>query len=146
MGLPNVGKSTLLSVLTKARPKIADYPFTTLEPNLGVMEVGKSKRRETVVIADIPGLIEGASKGKGLGHMFLRHVERTRVLVHVLSGESKGGGVFAEVWKNYETVRKEMGEHVKELLEKQELVVLNKTDLMNEKEVEEVVAGFEKKE
>lgn len=145
VGLPNVGKSTLLSVLTKARPKIADYPFTTLEPNLGVMEVGRSKRRETVVIADIPGLIEGASKGKGLGHMFLRHVERTRVLVHVLSGESEGERVFEEVWKNYETVRKEMGEHVKELLEKQELVVLNKTDLMSEKEIEEVVAGFEKK-
>lgn len=145
VGLPNVGKSTLLSVLTKARPKIADYPFTTLEPNLGLMEVGRSKRREVLVIADIPGLIEGASKGKGLGHMFLRHVERTKVLVHVLSVETKSEKVFKEVWKNYETVRKEMGEHVKELLEKKELVVLNKTDLMSEKEVGEVVGGFKKR-
>jgi len=145
VGLPNVGKSTLLSVLTKARPKIADYQFTTLEPNLGVMEFGGGKRRKTVVVADIPGLIEGASKGKGLGDQFLRHVERTRLLVHVLAVDPGSDDGFGAIWGNYETIRKEMGEHHKDLLEKKEILILNKVDIMKDDVLKEVVEGFEKK-
>ncbi len=121
VGLPNAGKSTLLSVLTAARPKIADYPFTTLEPNLGVMRVGDS----SLTLADIPGLIEGAAHGKGLGHDFLRHIERTRVLVHLISAE------LDDVVVGYKTVRDEMHAYAEKLLQKQELVVLNKVDILD---------------
>jgi GTP-binding protein len=133
VGLPNVGKSTLLSVLSNARPKVADYEFTTLEPNLGVMGVGKKK----LVIADIPGLIEGASQGKGLGDRFLRHVERTRVLVHVLAGSG-----VEEVWKKYQTVRGELRNYSKELIDKEEIIVLNKIDLLGEDKVKAIVDYF----
>jgi GTP-binding protein len=122
VGLPNAGKSTLLSVVTAARPRIADYPFTTLEPNLGVMDLGdEDERRPT--IADVPGLIEGASSGAGLGHAFLRHVERTRVLVHVVDGSSKD-----PEW-DHEVIREELRAHDPALLEKPMLVVFNKIDL-----------------
>ena len=125
IGLPNAGKSTLLSVLTKAQPKIADYPFTTLEPNLGVMNL-KSKIYDlkSFVVADIPGLIEGASQGKGLGIEFLRHVERCRVLVHLLDATSK------TLKADYEQVRRELGQYSPKLLEKTEIIVLNKIDLL----------------
>ncbi len=122
VGLPNAGKSTVLAALTAARPKIADYPFTTLEPNLGVMDLGdEDERRPT--IADVPGLIEGASSGAGLGHAFLRHVERTRILVHVVDGADRD-----PAW-NYDVIRDELEAHDAKLLEKPMLVVFNKLDL-----------------
>jgi GTP-binding protein len=122
VGLPNAGKSTLLAALTAARPKIAAYPFTTLEPNLGVMDLGiEDGRRPT--IADVPGLIEGASSGAGLGHAFLRHVERTRVLLHVVDGAARDPR-----W-DHEVIRDELEAHDPALLTKPMLVVFNKLDL-----------------
>ena len=126
VGLPNAGKSTLLAALTAATPKIADYPFTTLEPNLGVLDLsdpadpGADERRPT--IADVPGLIEGASSGAGLGHAFLRHVERTRVLLHVVDGSGRD-----PAW-DYDVIREELRAHDPALLEKPILVVFNKLD------------------
>jgi GTP-binding protein len=122
VGLPNAGKSTLLAALTAARPKIADYPFTTLEPNLGVMDLGEEDGR-LPTIADVPGLIEGASEGAGLGHAFLRHVERTRILVQVVDGASRD-----PEW-DYRVIRDELGAHDPALLEKPILVAFNKLDL-----------------
>lgn len=122
IGLPNAGKSTLLSKLTLATPKIADYPFTTLEPNLGVTK--SSLNNSSLVIADIPGLIEGASSGKGLGDLFLRHIERTKILVHMIDATSD------DVWKDYQTIRGELKAYSKELVKKSEIVVLNKSDLV----------------
>lgn len=121
IGLPNSGKSSLLSVLTNAHPKIGDYPFTTLEPNLGVMD--------GLIIADIPGLIEGASNGKGLGIKFLKHVEKTKVLVHCIDITSN------DLEKDYKTIRKELVDYSTILGEKIEIVLLTKTDLQNEQEV-----------
>jgi GTP-binding protein len=122
VGLPNAGKSTLLAAVTAAQPKIADYPFTTLEPNLGVMELGEDDERRPT-IADVPGLIEGASSGAGLGHAFLRHVERTRVIVHVVDGSS-----MDPAW-NHEVIREELLAHDPALLDKPILVAFNKIDL-----------------
>ncbi len=122
VGLPNAGKSTLLAALTAARPKIADYPFTTLEPNLGVLDLGDDDPRRPT-IADVPGLIEGASQGAGLGHAFLRHVERTRILVHVVDGSSRDPG-----W-DFEVVRDELEAHDPALLAKPMLVAFNKLDV-----------------
>jgi len=122
VGLPNAGKSTLLAAVTAAQPKIADYPFTTLEPNLGVMELGdEDERRPT--IADVPGLIEGASSGAGLGHAFLRHVERTRILVHVVDGASRD-----PAW-DHAVIRDELFAHDPTLLDKPMLIAFNKMDL-----------------
>ena len=121
VGLPNAGKSTLLAALTAATPKIADYPFTTLEPNLGVMDLGLDELRQPT-IADVPGLIEGASEGAGLGHAFLRHVERTRVLVHVVDGSA------ANPETDFEIVRQELLAHDPTLLAKPTLVAFNKLD------------------
>ncbi|HET7725911.1 MAG TPA: GTPase ObgE [Candidatus Limnocylindrales bacterium] len=122
VGLPNAGKSTLLAALTAADPRIAPYPFTTLEPNLGVMDLGPDDERR-VTIADVPGLIEGASAGAGLGHAFLRHVERTRVLVHVVDGASRDPG------RDHEVIRDELHAHDPALLGKPMLVAFNKLDL-----------------
>jgi len=122
VGLPNAGKSTLLAALTAATPKIADYPFTTLEPNLGVLDLGEEDGRRPT-IADVPGLIEGASAGAGLGHAFLRHVERTRVLVHVVDGAARD-----PEW-GYGVIRDELAAHDPALLEKPTLVAFNKLDL-----------------
>jgi len=120
VGAPNAGKSTLLSVVSAARPKIAAYPFTTLEPNLGVVALGDYT---SFVMADIPGLIEGAHAGAGLGHEFLRHIERTRMIIHLLDGAS------ADPLGNYETINAELALFDPELARKPQLVVLNKTDL-----------------
>jgi GTP-binding protein len=122
VGLPNAGKSTLLAAVTAATPKIADYPFTTLEPNLGVMDLGGDDERRPT-IADVPGLIEGASSGAGLGHAFLRHVERTRVLVHVIDGSSRD-----PEW-DHGVIRDELEAHDPALLDKPMLVAFNKIDL-----------------
>ena len=125
VGLPNAGKSTLLAALTAATPKIGDYPFTTLEPNLGVIvldEDGVDERRPT--IADLPGLIEGASEGAGLGHAFLRHVERTRVLVHVVDVSAP------DPERDFAVIREELRARDPRLLEKTQLVVANKIDLL----------------
>ena len=122
VGLPNAGKSTLLAAVTAATPKIADYPFTTLEPNLGVMDLGPDDERRPT-IADVPGLIEGASGGAGLGHAFLRHVERTRVLVHVVDGSSRD-----PEW-DHAVIRDELEAHDPALLQKPLLVAFNKIDL-----------------
>jgi GTP-binding protein len=120
VGLPNAGKSTLLSVLTAAKPKIGDYPFTTLQPNLGVAQVEGSR---TVVLADIPGLIEGASQGAGLGHEFLRHIERTRVLIHLVSG------MVEDPLKDYETIQAELAAFGHGLDVKPQVVGMSKMDL-----------------
>jgi GTP-binding protein len=123
VGFPNAGKSTLLTRISQARPRVASYPFTTLTPSLGVVEVGDRR----IVAADIPGLIEGASEGIGLGHRFLRHIERTRVIVHLLDASSF---VFesTDLVERYETIRRELGSYSPDLLERRELVVLSKID------------------
>ncbi len=127
VGLPNAGKSTLLAAVTAAKPAIADYPFTTLEPNLGVMDLGEDDGRRPT-IADVPGLIEGASIGAGLGHAFLRHVERTRILVHVVDGSARNPE------RDHAIIRDELAAHDPELLRKPILVVFNKLDLAEARE------------
>jgi len=186
VGLPNVGKSTLLSVLTNARPKIADYEFTTLEPNLGVMKIGniphqsgsshlaRSLRDDKaalkslatlsreLVMADIPGLIEGASEGKGLGDEFLRHVERCRVLVHVVApklitnnqapnskqiqnmNDQISKQIAAQLIRDYETVRGELEDYHPDLLKKQEIVVVNKIDLLSASQISNLKSQISK--
>lgn len=130
VGLPNAGKSSLLNELTKANVRVADYPFTTLEPNLGVLE--------NFIIADIPGLIEGASSGKGLGIKFLKHIQRTKVLVHCLSLESDN------LIRDYEIVRKELGTFGKDLSDKKEIIILTKSDTISPKELKEKTALMKK--
>ena len=122
LGLPNAGKSTFLSVTSAARPKIADYPFTTLHPNLGVVAVDGAE----FVIADIPGLIEGASEGRGLGDRFLGHVERCRALLHIVDGTSD------DVAGDYQTIQTELERYGGELADKPQVVVLNKVDAIDE--------------
>jgi len=133
IGIPNAGKSTLLSVLTNAKPKIASYPFTTLEPNLGVAEIDVDT---TVVLADIPGLIEGASQGLGLGHDFLRHIQRTRVLIHILDGMAE------DPFADYSQINSELALFDPNLGKKPQVVVLNKID---QPDVQEKLADLQKK-
>jgi len=123
IGFPNVGKSTLIAAVSAARPKIANYPFTTLVPNLGVVRVDHAR---TLVMADIPGLIEGASEGIGLGHQFLRHIERTRILVHVLDVSGTSG---RDPLEDYATINKELAAYSKELSELPQIIALNKVDI-----------------
>ena len=138
IGLPNAGKSTLLSVLTAAKPKIADYPFTTTSPNLGVCDYSGFR----FVLADIPGLIEDAHKGKGLGIEFLRHIERTRVLLHLIDISCKD---VASIYKNYKIIVNELKSYSKDLVKKKMIVVLNKTDLLLDEETQKILKSFKKK-
>lgn len=133
VGLPNAGKSTLLSALSKARPKIASYPFTTLEPQLGVLFL---QDKMPLVIADLPGLIEGAHQGVGLGHRFLRHVERTRILLHLVD-------ITNSPWDDYQVVFDELSQYGREVLLKKRLIVVNKIDCVDETVVREVRRLFE---
>jgi len=137
IGKPNAGKSTMLRAVTHASPKVADYPFTTLSAHLGTAELGDDRR---LVIADIPGLIEGAAAGAGLGHDFLRHVERTKVLVHLLDVCPSDGSEPAE---NYAAVRAELAEYSTALGRKPEIVVLNKIDLLEEDRRADAVGRLE---
>ena len=127
VGLPSVGKSTLLSMITNANPKIAAYHFTTLSPNLGVV----TTKDNNFVIADLPGLIEGASEGVGLGHKFLKHVERTKIIAHVIDMSASEG---RDPYEDYQVIRKELEEFSPKLLNKQEIIIANKMDLPNSKE------------
>lgn len=130
VGLPNVGKSSMLNALTNAKSKVANYPFTTLEPNLGAYY--------ELILADIPGLIEGSSAGKGLGIKFLRHIERTRILFHFISAESP------DPERDYKLVRNELGSYNKELLKKTEYLFLTKSDLADAKTIKEKLAILKK--
>ncbi len=129
VGYPNVGKSTLISRISAARPKIADYPFTTLEPNLGVVAVGDKKAESSFVVADIPGLIEGAHTGLGLGTQFLRHIERTRLLVHLVDVSDSSGR--PDVVKDVEVILGELENFGAELEKKPALMVASKIDVAN---------------
>jgi len=130
IGLPNAGKSSLLNELTKARAKVGNYEFTTLEPNLGSMD--------GLIIADIPGLIEGASSGKGLGIKFLKHIQRTRILVHCISAESEN------LMKDYKTIRNELKIFNKELIRKKEIILITKSDLFSEREMKNKMKAMQK--
>jgi obg family GTPase cgtA len=129
VGFPNAGKSTLLSVLTSAKPKIADYPFTTLKPNLGIVQY---RDFQSFVIADIPGIIEGASEGKGLGHYFLRHIERNSVLLFLVPADSPN------IVEEYHVLLRELEHYNPELLDKQRILAISKTDLLDE-ELKEMI-------
>lgn len=149
IGLPNAGKSTLLSHLTAATPKIADYPFTTLSPNLGVMEVDLTRR---VTLADIPGLIEGAWQGAGLGDRFLRHIERTGLLVHLVAppeehevAEADPEAAMESIQYAYGLVRRELEAYSDRLVIKPEVVALTKTDLLNDAQREIYLEGLRRK-
>ena len=123
VGFPNAGKSTLLSVLTSAKPKIADYPFTTLKPNLGIVEYRDFR---SFVIADIPGIIEGASEGKGLGHYFLRHIERNSILLYVIAADAD------DVAEEYRILKSELTKYNPDLLDKRKVIAVSKSDLLDE--------------
>ena len=135
IGMPNAGKSSLLSVLTKAKPKIANYPFTTINPNLGVT----SYSNKEITLADIPGLIEGAHEGIGLGDKFLRHIERCKSLIHLIDITEKN------ILENYLKIRKELSKYSDSLLKKKEIIVFNKIDIIDANEIDEKTDLFKKK-
>lgn len=139
VGIPNAGKSTLISVISSAKPKIADYPFTTLVPNLGVV---RKPDGDGIVIADIPGLIEGASSGLGLGHDFIRHIERTRLLIHIIDAAGINGTAPEEA---YRIIQGELKKYDQSLMNKKQLLVLNKIDLLSEEETKKITNYFKKK-
>ncbi len=129
VGFPNAGKSTLLSVITAAKPKIADYAFTTLKPNLGIVE---HRNHKSFVVADIPGIIEGAAEGKGLGHYFLRHIERNSTLLFLIPADSD------DIKKEYEILLNELRKHNPELLDKDRLLAISKSDMLDDELKEEI--------
>lgn len=139
VGLPNAGKSTLISAISQARPKIADYPFTTLEPNLGVVKIDEDN---ALVVADIPGLIENAAEGRGLGHKFLKHIERTSALVHLVDCSMLLEPY--EALEDYATIRSELLKYSENIANKKEIVCLTKIDAMTEEEIERFVTTIEK--
>ena len=134
LGFPNAGKSTTLSTISRAKPKVADYPFTTLRPELGVVYVNQDE----FVVADIPGLIEGASEGIGLGHKFLRHIERCKALLHIIDITSE------DILESYKVIRAELANYSEKLTKKPELVALNKIDLISSEELTEKKQLLEK--
>ena len=136
VGFPSVGKSTFLDAVSKARPEIGDYPFTTITPNVGVVQTGDGR---SFVLADVPGLIEGASDGKGLGHQFLRHIERCRVIIHVIDMGAEDG---RDPLNDYEVINNELKSYQIRLLERPQIVVANKMDMEN---AEENVRRFKEK-
>ncbi len=129
VGFPNAGKSTLLSVITSAKPKIADYAFTTLKPNLGIVEY---RDYQSFVMADIPGIIEGAAEGKGLGHRFLRHIERNSILLFMIPADSD------DIQKEYAILLNELKKHNPELLDKDKLLVISKSDMLDDELITEI--------
>ena len=135
IGMPNSGKSSLLSVLTSAKPKIANYPFTTINPNLGVANYNNKE----FTLADIPGLIEGAHEGTGLGDKFLRHIERCKSVLHLIDITNDN------LLESYSSVRKELSRYNGKLLKKKEIIVFNKIDMINENQIEEKLKIFKKK-
>lgn len=142
IGLPNAGKSTFLASCTSAKPKIADYPFTTISPNLGVVRIGKrgSKKNDGVdiVLADIPGLIEGAHEGQGLGDRFLGHVERTKILLHLIDATEE------DVVQNYKTIRAELKAYGHGITRKPEIIALNKCDAVDEQDLKKKMAALKR--
>ena len=132
VGMPNAGKSSILNFVTNAKSKVADYAFTTLHPHIGMVQ----KEDLEFVLADIPGLIENASDGKGLGHDFLSHVERCKVLIHVIDTTE------ADPFKNYQIIRQELENYGAEIESKKEIIALNKVELLDEKEVEQIKEKF----
>jgi len=133
--MPNAGKSSLLSVLTKAKPKIANYPFTTINPNLGVA----SYDNKEITVADIPGLIEGAHEGIGLGDKFLRHIERCKNLIHLIDITENN------ILENYLKIRKELSKYSNDLIKKKEIIIFNKIDVISKSEINEKINYFKKK-
>ena len=129
VGFPNAGKSTLLSVITSVKPKIGDYPFTTLKPNLGIVE---NRDYQSFVVADIPGIIEGAAEGKGLGHYFLRHIERNSVLLFLIPADSP------DIVNEYHILLNELSEYNPELLDKERLIAISKSDMLDEELTEAI--------
>ena len=135
IGKPNAGKSSLLAALTRAKPKIANYPFTTINPNLGVSYYGGKE----ITLADIPGLVEGAHKGIGLGDKFLRHIERCKILLHLIDLSE------ADLLNSYKKIKSELSNYDKDLIKKKEIIFFNKSDLLDENEINEKLKEFKKK-
>lgn len=138
IGLPNAGKSSLLAELTRATPKIGNYPFTTLEPNLGIIKTDDGKKETALAIADIPGLVEGASMGKGLGIQFLKHIQKTKILFHCIDATAE------DLFTIYTTVREEFKAYDEKLLDKKEIILLTKVDLLEKEQLEEKIKELEK--